>query len=79
VKNDRMLDVDVTAPATRCRDLVPLPRESCPSCGEALESTAAVQAPLLRHGGYGEAQRSTLVYCPSCRWTLDASKTSEKP
>ena len=38
----------------------------CPFCGEPYDRSSWVQLPLLRHGGYGEAVKTTMILC-RCR------------
>lgn len=64
-----LFDSAIGARRRTSRALVPLNRDRCPNCGHVLDIETTVQAPLLRHGGYGAATAATRVHCP-CGWTL---------
>lgn len=59
-----------------------VPREpACHVCGGPVGRRAWVQLPLLRHGGYGEAQRSEIERCQraGCGASRAVAVTSENP
>jgi hypothetical protein len=60
------------------RELVPLPRDECPECGDALSTTTAAQLPLLRHGGYGEIRSHRVLSC-SCGYVIAAGFDTTNP
>lgn len=51
---------------------------ACPTCGGRVETIHLTQAPLLRHGGYGAARRTSLRWCP-CGWDLIAETSEVRP
>lgn len=61
--------------------LVPVTLDRCPSCGSAVvERTVHVDA-LLRSGGYGATTKTATINCTgrSCRWTIEAERSEERP
>lgn len=50
----------------------------CPRCGERLHRETITVQPLLRHGGYGAAQRSVRESC-RCGWGLVVDVSEERP
>lgn len=92
IERDRALGASLSAPIEQQlletldtpakpqgRTLVPLDRTRCPDCGEQLRTTTTDQLPLLRHGGYGEAQRTVRRFCHKCGWMLIAEKGAVRP
>lgn len=75
---ERLFDVARKDRWTGSRALVPLPADICPACGEPLDSETVDQRPLLRHGGYGAAQRTTMRHC-RCGWRLQSERSEVKP
>lgn len=52
-------------------ELIHVPLDRCPSCGEDAIERHIVDAPaLFRHGGYGATVRSIELRCPLCLWDL---------
>jgi hypothetical protein len=54
----------------RGRELLPVPRDRCPSCAGALFDWSWSQLSLLRHGGYGAIVRVRMRRCDPCEWEL---------
>lgn len=75
-----MLDVAARKPRSTCRDLVPIPPGTCPSCGAQLHTGSSAQPSLFLHGGYGEVRRKMERSC-SCGVNVIGSGdyTSENP
>ncbi len=47
--------------------MLPVPRAAaCPTCDGPVVELAWTQLPLLRHGGYGEAERTVVECCAPC-------------
>lgn len=74
----RLLDVERKERWTGSRELVPVPRDACPSCGCDTSTTTVAQPALFRHGGYGATLASTIRRCP-CGWGLEAQRQEVRP
>lgn len=74
----RLFDVGVKDRWTGSRALVPLPADTCPDCAMPLDSETVDQRPLLRHGGYGAARRSTVRHC-RCGWRMVSEDSEVRP
>jgi hypothetical protein len=61
------------------RALVPVDMSACPACGSELHRQEFVQAPLLRHGGYGAATETRSVSCSRCTWHLTNAVSEIRP
>lgn len=74
-------DAVVTGPRSRCRELVPLSRESCLVCDGPLRRETVAQPALLRHGGYGATRQETFVLCvdEECGWVRLANTIEVRP
>lgn len=59
--------------------VVALDSDRCPTCGTGLTSAAWEQLPLLRHGGYGAAERTVRRTCPGCGWSLTVERGDVRP
>lgn len=68
-------------PLSRCRALVPLPRQVCLRCGGPLRRERISQPALFRHGGYGATREQTFVLCQDqeCRWVRLAVTVEVSP
>lgn len=67
----RLLEVE-RAPKpklSRCRDLVPVERDTCFVCGGPIRHESIGQPALFRHGGYGATRMTTFAICTerACR------------
>lgn len=83
MSRDGRLDLDIGWVPERAkmgRALMPIGAD-CPACGAALETVEATEEPLLRHGGYGAARRTTTRLCsdPECRWWLTSEIGEVRP
>jgi hypothetical protein len=78
VKRERLFDVTSKERWTGSRALVPLPDDACPECGGDVDSETVDQRPLLRHGGYGAAKRTTMRHC-RCGWRMESERSEVKP
>jgi hypothetical protein len=58
--------------------LATLPAEVCPECEAPLASETVHQLALVRHGGYGGTQSTTVDWC-SCGWTLERAVGTTSP
>lgn len=76
--NDRLFDVAAKERWTGSRALVLVPADACPSCGAELDTESVDQRPLLRHGGYGAAERTTMRHC-RCGWRMQSERSEVKP
>lgn len=54
---------------SKCRELVPLPKDTCRRCGGATRRESVGQPALFRHGGFGATRMTTVLACVSsaCR------------
>lgn len=75
---DRLFDVEDKERWTGSRELVVLPEDACPACGGELDEETVDQRPLLRHGGYGAAERTTMRHC-RCGWRMESERSEVKP
>lgn len=75
---DRLFGVSAKERWTGSRALVVIPEGECPACGAQLDTESVDQRPLLRHGGYGAAQRTTMRHC-RCGWRLLAEASEVRP
>lgn len=75
---DRLFDVEAKERWSGSCALVVVPPDACPSCGGALDTETVDQRPLLRHGGYGAAKRTTVRHCP-CGWRMQSEHGEVKP
>lgn len=78
MKKERLFDVDAKERWTGSKALVPLPDDACPSCGGELDTETVDQRPLLRHGGYGAAERTSMRHC-RCGWRMQSERSEVKP
>lgn len=58
--------------------LVHVPSDRCPECGEPTSSRTVDQPALIRHGGHGATERTTVRSCP-CGWSLVSERSEIKP
>lgn len=64
---------------TGTREVVPVPDDACPECGGTdLHRFEQIEAPLLRHGGYGAARRTVTVSC-RCGWLIESERSEVHP
>lgn len=67
-RTSRLLDAQrATGERPKCRDLVPMPRHECLTCGRETRVERMGQLPLLRHGGHGAVRETTFRICDACR------------
>lgn len=60
------------------KELVAIDPDSCPECGQGLETEGVTTAALLRHGGYGETRKVTRRYCV-CGFSIEGQVESLSP
>lgn len=78
MKRERLFDIEGKERWTGSRSLVVLPPDACPECGSGLDEETVDQRPLLRHGGYGAAKRTTMRHC-RCGWRMQSESSEVKP
>lgn len=78
MSDDRLFEVEAKERWTGSRALVVLAPDACPSCGGPLDVESVDQRPLLRHGGYGAAKRTTMRHC-RCGWRMQSESSEVKP
>jgi hypothetical protein len=59
--------------------LVPCDPATCPTCQAALRHGHWEQPALLRHGGHGATQRTTVRWCANCTWVLISEIREARP
>lgn len=59
------VEYETREPLSKCRDLIPLKRDACLSCGAPTRMESAGQLALFRHGGYGATRMTTFAVCPN--------------
>lgn len=61
----RLLDVPRVDRGQRstCRDIVPLPKRQCRSCGGPVRTESVTEMALFRHGGYGADRETRFDVC----------------
>jgi hypothetical protein len=58
--------------------LATIPRNTCPDCGQPLDTYQADQPALFTHAGYGATERTTVAHC-TCGWSLTRERSEVRP
>lgn len=59
--------------------LVAVNPDACPSCAHPLWTQSWEQLPLVRHAGYGAAERTARRICAACGYTMVFEIGAVKP